>query len=130
MLEKLDESNVLLYAAKHYENPQCFDTVEFYDDLKRFKYIKRLFKIYKDTGDLREQLILNHIIVMFNLFGSTAATRLLFFKLSEYYDYLKPFLEFLNYMPDKIINIGIQSTLIDSKDIVSDKLIVERLGKI
>ena len=130
MFDQLDDTNFLLYAAKHYDNPQCYDTIEFYDDLKRFKYIKRLFNIYQETGDLREQLILNHIIILYNLFGVVPTTRMLFFKLFDYKEYLKPFLEFLNYMPDKIISIGIQSTNILSKDIVSDNLIEERLREI
>ena len=57
MLEKLDETNFLLYSAKHYNNAQCYDTLEFYDDLKRFKYVRRLFKIYEETGELKERLI-------------------------------------------------------------------------
>ena len=62
-MQKLDESNFILYAAAHYDNPQCYDTDEFYDDLKRFKYLKRLFNRYKETGELKERLILNHLIV-------------------------------------------------------------------
>jgi hypothetical protein len=130
MYDQLDETNFLLYAAKHYDNPQCFDTLEFYDDLKRFKYLKRLFKSYKETGDLKEQLILNHIIVLYNLFGVRATTKMLFFKLLDYKQELKPFLEFLQYMPEQIISIGIQSISINNKDIISDKLIEERLRQI
>ena len=77
-MDKLDESNFLLYAAKHYDNPQCFDTIEFYEDLKRFKYIKRLFNRYIEDGDLKERLVLNHIVILFNLFGVKAAIRMLF----------------------------------------------------
>ena len=65
--QTLDESNFLLYAAKHYDNPQCFDTVEFYEDLNRFKYLKRLFNKYRDGGELKERLILNHVMVLYNL---------------------------------------------------------------
>jgi hypothetical protein len=130
MYDQIDETNFLLYAAKYYDNPQCFDTLEFYDDLKRFKYIKRLLKSYKETGDLKEQLILNHIIVLYNLFGVKAATKMLFFKLIDYKEELKPFLEFLQYMPEKIINIGLQSITLYSKDIASDKLIEEKLKAI
>ena len=88
MIETLDDSNFVLYAAKHYDNPQCYDVEEFHDDLKRFKYLKRLLGKYEDTGELRENLILNHIIVLYNVFGE-AATRMLFFKLVGYYSYLK-----------------------------------------
>ena len=63
-MQKLDDSNFILYAAAHYDNPQCYDTDEFYDDLKRFKYLKRLFNRYKETGELKERLILNHLVLM------------------------------------------------------------------
>jgi len=130
MHEQLDETNFLLYSAKHYENPQCYDTLEFYDDLKRFKYLKRLFNIYVETGDLRERLILNHIIILYNIFGVIPTTRMLFFKLYDYKELLKPFLELLNYMPDKIINIGLKNTTIKNSDIISDKTIEDKLRKI
>ena len=78
-MKTLDDSNFLLYAASNYDNPQCYDTDEFYDDLKRFKYLKRLFNRYKETGELKERLILNHLIVIYNVFGPMPATRLLFF---------------------------------------------------
>ena len=80
-MQQLDDSNFMLYAAANYDNPQCYDTDEFYDDLKRFKYLKRLLNRYKETGELKERLILNHLTVIYNVFGSTPATRLLFFKL-------------------------------------------------
>lgn len=130
MNEKLDETNFLLYSAKYYENPQCYDTVEFYDDLKRFKYLKRLFNHYVENGDLRERLILNHIIILYNVFGVIPATRMLFFKLGEYKELLKPFLELLNYMPDAVTNIGLKGKTIYSKDIIGNKEIEERLRNI
>jgi hypothetical protein len=130
MQEKIDETNFLLYAAKHYTNSQCYDTLEFYDDLKRFKYLKRLFNIYVETGDLKEQLILNHIIILYNIFGLVPTTRMLFFKLYEYKELLKPFLELLNYMPEKVYNIGLKGLTINNNDIVSDPLIVDRLRNI
>ena len=68
MLEKLDETNFLLYCAKYYDNPQCFDTQEFYDDMNRIKYIKRLFNKYYESGELKERLIINHIVVLCNVF--------------------------------------------------------------
>jgi hypothetical protein len=130
MLEQLDDTNFLLYAAKHYDNPQCYDTLEFYDDLKRFKYLKRLFNIYIESGDLKDRLILNHIIILYNIFGVTPATRMLFFKLYDYREYLKPFLELLNYMPDCVFNIGLQNINIKNTDIVSNKIIEDKLRKI
>ena len=130
MNEKLDETNFLLYAARYYDNPQCYDTIEFYDDLKRFKYLKRLFNIYLETGDLRERLILNHIIVIYNVFGVIPATRMIFFKLFEYKELVKPFLELLNFMPLQIINIGLKGLTIKSSDIISDPVIEEKLRSI
>jgi len=128
--EKLDESNFLLYAARHYENPQCYDTIEFYDDLKRIKYIRRLFNIYQESGELKERLILNHIIILYNVFGVIPATRMLFFKLFEHKEQLKPFLVFLNFMPLSIINITLQGITLKSTDIISDPVIEEKLGRI
>jgi len=130
MFEKLDETNFLLYCAKYYDNPQCFDTLEFYDDLKRIKYIKRLFNKYQETGELKERLILNHIVVLCNVFGPVHAGRILFFKLPEFYEYLKPFLEFLGYMPSFINNIGFIPKNISNKEIISDKNIEDALRNI
>ena len=130
MNEKLDETNFLLYAARHYENPQCYDTIEFYDDLKRIKYIRRLFNIYQESGELKERLILNHIIILYNVFGVIPATRMFFFKLYEHKEQLKPFLVFLNFMPLQIINITLQGITLKSTDIISDPVIEEKLGRI
>lgn len=128
--EKLDESNFLLYAAKHYDNPSCFDTAEFNEDLNRFKYIKRLFSRYEETGELKERLILNHIIVLYNLFGVPATTRMLFLKLKGYYHLLIPFLVLLNYCPEKIEDIGPDYREIHISDIMMDPGIVNALRDI
>ena len=124
--EKLDTNNFLLFAAKHYDNPQCHDTIEFYDDLKRFKYLKRLFVKYHETGELRERLILNHLIILYNVFGD-AATRMLFLKLEGHYSYLKPFIVMLGYMPDKVL---VENKIYYSSDIPMDSNIVAVLRKI
>jgi hypothetical protein len=124
--EKLDSNNFVLFAAKHYDNPQCHDTIEFYDDLKRFKYLKRLFVKYHETSELRERLILNHLIILYNVFGE-ATTRMLFLKLEGHYPYLKPFIVMLGHMPDKI---QVESRLYYSSDISMDSHIVEVLRKI
>lgn len=129
MIETLDDSNFVLYAAKHYDNPQCYDVEEFHDDLKRFKYLKRLLGKYEDTGELRENLILNHIIVLYNVFGE-AATRMLFFKLVGYYSYLKPFLVLLDRMPDVLVGIGFSTSVIKGNDIKMDEHIYKVLRKI
>lgn len=125
--EVLTDENFVIYAAQHYDNPGCSDTQEFYEDIKRFKYVKKLFKRYVDTGDLKERLILNHIIILYNVFGIPATTRLLFQKLDGYHKYLKPFLVLLNYMPETIRNVGKPGNTIISSDIVMDQLIIDRL---
>lgn len=125
--EKLDESNFVLYAARHYDNAQCHDTEEFYDDLKRFKYLKRLFGKYEEASELRERLILNHLIILYNVFGQSA-TNMLFLKLKGHYPQLKPFLVLLGFMPDKIQGIG--TTTIYSSDIPMDGKIVTVLRNI
>lgn len=99
--QKITNDNFLLFAIKNYDNPQCEGEAEFYDDMKRFKYVKRLFSKYDEHGILKERLILNHIIVITNLFGVDAGTTLLFFKLEKkYWSYLKTFLMFLNMMDE------------------------------
>lgn len=130
MNERLDQSNFLLYAAKHYDNPQCFDTIEFYEDLKKFKYIKRLLNRYVEDGDLKERLILNHIVVLFNLFGAHAAIRMLFLKCEGLESYLAPFLIALNSLPEKVENIGVTNKTIVTSDITLDVKIVDALRKI
>lgn len=129
MIEKIDETNFVIYAAKHYDNPQCFDTLEFYEDLARFKYIKRLFNRYEETGELKERLVLNHLIILYNVFGP-AATKLLFFKLNGYHHMLKPFIVLLGQMPDIIRGLGIENKTIYSSDISMDENIVNILRKI
>ena len=118
IIEKVDESNALLYAAKHYENPNCFDTVEFYEDLNRFKYIKRLLNKYTESGDLKDRLIINHLTIIYNVFGAEAGTRLLFLKLREHLHLIKPFLVLMGTCPDVVKAIGIEGKDINTADIV------------
>jgi hypothetical protein len=127
--EPINETNFLLYAAKVYDNPQCFDTLEFYDDMNRFKYLKRLFNKYVETGELREQLILNHIVILCNVFGPEVATRMLFFKLTGYEKPLKPFLIYLSLLPDQVTGIGLENKTINTVDIPLDPIVVNRLRK-
>jgi hypothetical protein len=97
MYENITTNNFVMYAIKHYDNPQCEGEKEFHDDMKRFKYIKRLFKKYTLSGQLKERLLLNHIIILRNLFGTEACVTLLLFKTQkEYLSILKSFLIFLN----------------------------------
>jgi hypothetical protein len=127
-IDDLNEANALIYAAKHYDNPHFFDTVEFYEDLSRFKYLKKLFGRYEETGDLNERLVLNHLIVIYNVFGVEAATKLLFLKMDNYGSYLKPFLLLLNFLPDVIYNV--EGRNIITSEIVMDPKIVEKLRQI
>lgn len=101
---ELTEDNFLLYAIKNYDNANCKGMDEFLDDIKRFKYLKRLLRKYIAGKGLKERLILNHIIVIYNLFGVEAATKMLFFKIDKkFWSQLKTFLVFLNFMPLEII---------------------------
>ena len=97
----LTPENINMFAMKHYDNPSCVDEQEFLDDMKRFKYLKRLFRKYDTSKDLKMRLIINHIIVLANVFGIDAATTLLFFKIEKnHWSILKTFLIFLHYMPE------------------------------
>lgn len=100
MFEKLTNDNITMFAIKHYDNPQCEGETEFNDDMKRFKYVKRLLRKYKETGELKERLILNHLIVIFNVFGPDAGSTLLLFKIEpEFWSVLKAFMVYLNMLP-------------------------------
>ena len=126
--DDLNEKNFLLYAMQHYENPQCVEVEEFNDDLKKIKYIKRLFNQYAIEGVLKERLLLNHIIVFYNVFSVEAATRILFYKLEEdVWPMLKTFLFYLNFLPDKIESINGRTLL--TTDIPMDQGIVDSLRK-
>jgi len=126
--DDLNEKNFLLYAMKYYDNPQCVEVEEFNDDLKKIKYIKRLFNQYALEGVLKERLLLNHIIVFYNVFSVEAATRILFFKLEEeVWPMLKTFLFYLNFLPDKIESIN--GKVILTVNIPMDQGIVDSLRK-
>lgn len=117
MNEQLNEANFLIYAMHHYDNTQCYSLVEFEDDLKKFLYLKKLISRYKNNGDLKERLILNHIIVLYNLFGE-ATTSMLFYKVDENcWDILVTFLVYLNRMPEVIpeFNIVLSEVILDEK---------------
>ena len=127
--DDLNEGTFLMYSMKEYNNIQCVDIEEYYDDLKKIKYIKRLFNIYKNDGQLKERLILNHLITWYNVFPSQAGTRILFYKIEEHFwPMLKTFLIFLERMPDKIESIRGKTIL--STDIKLDDGIVTRLRTI
>ena len=109
------DSNLLVYAAQNYYNPKCIDSDEFLEDLKRFKYIKRLLNRYRDTGQLSERLILNHLVVIFNVFDIEAGLNILELKLElEYWPVIKPFLIFLKTIKnDEYTNIDMDKNVIE-----------------
>jgi hypothetical protein len=126
--DELCSENVMLYAIKVYDKPNCIMS-EFKDDMKRFNYLKRLFYRHRKTGEIKERLILNHIVVLCNVFGPEAATRLLFYKIEkEDYSALKTYLTFLSCMPERVK--GIKGNDILSSDISIDNKIADVLREI
>ena len=118
MIDDLTEDNFLMYAMKAYSSPH-YVMSEFESDLKRTKYLKRLFRRYKITKSLKERLVLNHLVLLYNVFGLEPATRILFFRIDEVdYDVLKTFLLYLNYMPDFVRGIN-------GKDIISSNIPID-----
>ena len=126
--DDLNEDNFVMYAVKCYTSPSCLMS-EFEGDLKRTKYLKRLFRRYKATKNIKERLILNHIILLNNVFGPEATSRILFFRIDEKdYDSLKTFLLFLNILP-KVVK-GIRGKHIDTDSISVDMKIADILRNI
>ena len=126
--DNLTNDNIMMYAIKSYDSPNCVMS-EFTEDMKRFNYIKRLFRRYTKYGELRERLILNHLIVLYNVFGVEPTTRMLFFKISKSdWSALKTYLLFLSYMP--IVVKGIKGQDIKSSDIAVDMNIADVLRDI
>ena len=129
IFDDLNEKNFLLYAMKEYNNPQCTDVEEFNDDLKKIKYIKRLLNQYVSEGVLKERLLLNHIIVFYNVFPPAAATRILFFKIEEkFWPMLKPFLFYLKLMPEDRIE-SVMGKEIKTNEILMDQGVIDSLRK-
>jgi hypothetical protein len=123
--DDLTNENIMLYLVKAYDKPNCIMS-EFKDDMKRFNYLKRLFRRYRKMGELREQLVLNHLVVLYNVFGPEVSARALFFKISkDDYSALKTYLLFLSFMPEKIKSIKGQDIL--SSDIPVDMRIADVL---
>ncbi len=128
MFDDLNDNNFMLYAVKAYESPNCIMS-EFEGDLKRTKYLKRLFRRYKTTKELKERLILNHLVLLYNVFGAEATTRILFYRIDEKdYDILKTFLMYLNLLPT--IVKGINGKDITTSNIPIDLKIEELLKQI
>jgi hypothetical protein len=128
MFNDLNESNVLLYAVKCYDKPNCIQS-EFDEDYKRFRYIKRLLNRYRVTGKIKERLLLNHLIMTHNVFGVEASTRILFLRIdSRDWSALKTILVYTSAMPS--IVRGIRGTNIISSDIQLDQKLVDILREL
>jgi|TARA_B100001094_G_scaffold321249_1_gene368662 hypothetical protein len=120
VFDELNSKNFKLFAAQHYSNPECTDVEEFKQDMSRFKYLKRLLTRYEEHGELQERLILNHIIVLYNVFGIEACNRMIWYKIEErQYCYIKPFLVYLHYLPED-----------EKVEVVMDPSIVEVLREL
>lgn len=120
LFEKLNDDNLILYAAKQYYNPTCIDAEEFYEDLNRFKYIKRLVNKYIESGKISERLILNHLIIVFNAFDIKPTLKIMEFKFDErQWEVLKPFLVFLKHISNS-----------EYTEVKMDQHVVEQLRKI
>jgi len=126
--DDLNSDNIMIYAMKAYDRPDCILS-EFKEDLKRFNYLKRLFFRYRKTGEVKERLVINHIIVLYNVFGVEVCTRMFFYKMNEEdYSIIKTYLLFLNYMPS--IVRGINGKDINTNDIPVDLTVAEALRTI
>ena len=120
LFDELDEGNFLLFAARHYYSPRCIDAEEFFDDLNRFKYVKRLVNRHGRGGDLGERLILNHLTIIFNTFGNEPALKMLEYKIPSHdWPTLKPFLVMLQAID-----------VMQYTDIEMDETVVEKLRQI
>lgn len=120
LFDKINDDNLLIFASRHYYNPKCIDVEEFHEDLNRFKYVKRLVNRYIDQNKLADRLILNHLIIIFNVFGVEASIRILRYKLTDkHWEVIKPFLIFLNHIKPT-----------DFVDIKMDNIIVNKLREI
>jgi len=117
---QLNDNNFSLFAAKYYNNPNCTDILEFHDDLNRIKYVKRLLKGYAESGELKERLVLNHLITLYNVFEPHACTKMLVFKLPDHISVLKSFLSYLGVWQERISELGFDDEVINSIDIEPD----------
>lgn len=127
---ELTEDNFTIYAMKYYDNPNCKGMSEFKDDLKKFRYLKRLFRKYTAGRGLKERLIVNHLVVLYNLFGPIAATKMLFYRIeNRYWSQLKTFLVFLNVMPVGFV-INTQGITLQGYEIPIDEKVLEVLKEI
>jgi len=129
MINTLTDKNFLLFCAHHYDNAEYASTEDFVEDLNRIKYIKKLLTRYQEKGELKERLILNHIIILNNCFGPEALCKILYLKLKDQMRYIKPFLIMINALSDTIYNVG-DEKVVDTNLIDMDEKIIKRLRKL
>ncbi len=126
MFDDLTEDNFILYAAHNYDNPSCTGIKEFHEDLNAIRYIKRLFNRYVNSGELRCNLVICHLTLLYNVFDTVAMTRMLFMKIEEeYWSLLKPFLLLTDRLPETIDSIN--SRIINTTDIELNQYVVGQL---
>jgi len=128
MIPELNDDNFILYCANKYDNIHCHSTEEFLDDLKRIKYIKKTLTKYKTSGLIDERLVLNHLIILNNVFGPEALCRIIFLKMEKYLELIKPFLLTLNILPEYVYNI--KGVHIETAAVPMDVGIIDILRKI
>ena len=126
----LTEDNFYLYAAQNYRNYIYKDLCEFEEDLNRIKYLKKLFTIYERKKELNINLILNHIIILYNSFDTTSCTRMLFFKLEDHHSFLKSILHFTGVLPNFILKLNDEVNVIDTNKIEFDDFIYQKMKDI
>jgi len=116
LFDELDDENFILFASRNYDNPQCTSIEEFYQDLKRIKYLKKLFRRYIENDELKERLILNHLVVIYNVFGIRAANKMMFFRMEDkYWPILKTFLVYLNFLhEDEYVEVPLDPDVVSA----------------
>jgi hypothetical protein len=130
MISVLTEANFSLFASQHYDNPSCVDEEEFKMDLLRFKYLKKLLSSYKAKGQLKERLVLNHLLVLYNIFTPHACTKMLTLKLEKYLDCVFPFIDTMGYLPEYISGIHNEGYVLVTKGVPMDAIVVAKVNKI
>jgi hypothetical protein len=125
----LDDENFILHAQACYDSSLGWTEQDFYDDVARFKYLKKLITRYEETGELRERLILNHLVVLSNVFGPYHLVRFLYLKMPRQFGIVKPFLEFLSVLPARIYDVRKEGR-VELSEIKGDRAVAERLGEL
>lgn len=128
MFDYVNDKNFMMFAIQSYDNTMCASEEEFHEDLTRIRSISRSFSRYRKTGEINERLVLNHLIVLYNVFEGEAMTKMLVFKLQNYLEYLKPFLMLIARWPEYIE--GVFEEILVGTDISMDMKLVDKLRAI